>query len=100
MKKNKEMKNLTVSVTYRRGEDKRNYFDIGFPKGQELLSVKEATMILAAGMSMLIKAGHKNGDIKDYEMMEHVIDYMKSEFVSTESFEDATIQPNTLKSES
>ena len=93
------MKNLTVAVSWRRGEDKINYFDIEFPKNQELLSVKEATMILAAGMSMLIKAGHKNGDIKDYEMMEHVIDYMKSEFVSTESFEDATIQPNTLRSE-
>ena len=93
------MDKLTVAVSYRRGEDKKNYFDIEFPKDQELLSVKEATMILAAGMSMLIKAGHKNGDIKDYEMMEHVIDYMKSEFVSTESFEDATIQPNTLRSE-
>ena len=46
---------------------------------------------------MLIKAGHKRGDIKDYEMLEYVIDYMKSEFVSTESFEDATIQPNTIK---
>ena len=93
------MDKLTVAVSYRRGEDKKNYFDIEFPKNQELLSVREATMILAAGMSMLIKAGHKNGDIKDYEMMEHVIDYMKSEFVSTESFEDATIQPNTLRSE-
>lgn len=93
------MDKLTVAVSWRRGEDKINYFDIEFPKNQELLSVKEATMILAAGMSMLIKAGHKNGDIKDYEMIKHVIDYMKSEFVSTESFEDATIQPNTLRDE-
>jgi len=91
------MNELTVAVTFRRGEDKRNYFDIGFPKEQESLSVKESTMLLAAGMSMLIKAGHKRGDFKDYEMFEHVIDYMKSEFVSTESFEDATIHPNTMK---
>jgi len=93
------MDSLTVGVTWRR-EDKRNYFDIGFPKDQELLSVKQTIMMLAACMSLLMKAGHKRGDFKDYEMMEHVIDYMKSEFVSTESFEDATIQPNTLKSES
>ena len=92
------MESLTVGVTWRR-ENKRNYFDIKFPKEQELLSVKESIMMLAAGMSMLIKAGHKRGDFKDYEMFEHVIDYMKSEFVSTESFEDATIQPNTIKSE-
>jgi hypothetical protein len=93
------MNELTVAVTWRR-KDKTNYFDIKFPKDQELLSVKESIMMLAAGMSMLIKAGHKRGDFKDYEMFEHVIDYMKSEFVSTDSFEDATIQPNTLKSES
>ena len=87
---------LTIAVTWRR-ENERNYFDIKFPKDQELLSVKESTMILAAGMSLLMKAGHKRGDFKDYEMFEHVIDYLKSEFVSTESFEDATIQPNTIK---
>lgn len=92
------MESLTVGVTWRR-EDKRNYFVIGFPKDQELLSVKESIMMLAAGMSLLMKAGHKRGDFKDYEMFEHVIDYLKSEFVSTESFEDATIQPNTIKSE-
>ena len=92
------MNELTIGVTWRR-ENKRNYFDIKFPKDQELLSVKESTMMLAAGMSLLIKAGHKRGDFTDYEMFEHVIDYLKSEFVSTESFEDATIQPNTIKSE-
>ena len=92
------MNELTVVVTWRR-ENKTNYFDIKYPKDQELLTVKESIMMLAAGMSMLIKAGHKRGDFKDYEMFEHVIDYMKSEFVSTESFEDTTIQPNTLKSE-
>jgi hypothetical protein len=90
------MDGLTIGVTWRREND-RNYFDIGFPKDQEVLSVKESTMMLAAGMSLLMKAGHKNGDFKDYEMMEHVINYMKSEFVSTESFEDVTIHPNTFK---
>jgi len=90
------MNELTVAVTWRR-ENKRNYFDIKFPKDQELLSIKESTMMLAAGMSLLMKAGHKRGDFKDYEMFEHVIEYLKSEFVSTENFEDATVQPNTFK---
>ena len=92
------MDSLTIGVTWRR-ENKRNYFDIGFPKDQELLTVKESIMMLAAGMSLLMKAGHKRGDFKDYEMFEHVIDYLKSEFVSTDSFEDATIQPNTIKND-
>lgn len=93
------MDKLTVAVSYRRGEDKRSYFDIEFPKNQELLSVREATMILASGISLLIKAGHKKGDVKDYEILEMIVGYLNSEFVSTESFEDATIQPNTLRSE-
>jgi hypothetical protein len=93
------MENLTVAVTFRRGENKRNYIDIGFPKEQELLSVKESIMILASGMSLLMKAGHKRGDFKDYEMMKHVVNYLNSEFVSTESFEDATIHPNTIRHE-
>jgi hypothetical protein len=92
------MNELTVAVTWRR-ENKRNYFDIKFPKDQELLSVKESIMMMAAGMSLLVKAGHKREDFKDYEMLETVIGYLNNEFVSTDSFEDATIYPNTLKSE-
>jgi hypothetical protein len=92
------MNELTVAVTWRR-ENKRNYFDIKFPKDQELLSVKESIMMMAAGMSLLVKAGHKREDFKDYEMLETVIGYLNNEFVSTDSFEDATIHPNTLKSE-
>ena len=34
------MNELTVAVTWRR-EDRTNYFDIKFPKDQELLSVRE-----------------------------------------------------------
>ena len=90
------MKNKRVEVSWRR-EDERNYFDIRLPKEQELLTVTEMTMMLAAGMSLLIKAGHKKGDFKDYEMVEHVIDYMKSEFVSTDSFEDAIFKLNTIR---
>jgi hypothetical protein len=55
--------------------------------------------MLAAGISLLIKAGHKQEDFKDYEMLEKVIGYLNNEFVSTDSFEDATIHPNTIKSE-
>jgi hypothetical protein len=91
------MNELTVIVTHRIGEDRRSYFDIKFPSDQEKITITHTTMMLAAGISLLVKAGHKLGDFKDYEMLEHVIDYMKSEFISTDSFEDATIQPNTMK---
>jgi hypothetical protein len=53
--------------------------------------------MLAAGISLLVKAGHKKGDIEDYKLIEKVVEYLNNEFVSTDSFEDATIHPNTMK---
>jgi hypothetical protein len=90
------MSEISVIVVNKR-IDNRNYIDIKFPTGQELVGVEYTTMTLAAGISLLIKAGHKRGDVKDYELLEKVIEYMRSEFVSTDSFEDSYIHPGTLK---
>jgi hypothetical protein len=91
------MNELTVIVTHRIGEDRRSYFDIKFPSDQEKLTITHTTMMLAAGISLLVKAGHKKGDIEDYKLIEKVVEYLNNEFVSTDSFEDATIHPNTIK---
>jgi hypothetical protein len=88
---------LTVVVTHRIGEDRRSYFDIKFPSEQEKLTITHTTMMLAAGISLLVKAGHKKGEVEDYKLIEKVIEYLNNEFVSTDSFEDATIHPNTMK---
>jgi hypothetical protein len=88
---------LTVVVTHRIGEDRRSYFDIKFPSDQEKLTITHTTMMLAAGISLLVKAGHKKGEVEDYKLIEKVIEYLNNEFVSTDSFEDATIHPNTMK---
>jgi hypothetical protein len=90
---------LTVVVTHRIGEDRRSYFDIKFPSDQEKLTITQTTMMLAAGISLLVKAGHKKGDVEDYKLIEKVVEYLNSEFISTDSFEDATIHPNTIKRE-
>ena len=91
------MNELTVIVTHRIDEDRRSYFDIKFPSDQEKLTITHTTMMLAAGISLLVKAGHKKGDIEDYKLIEKVVEYLNNEFVSTDSFEDATIHPNTIK---
>lgn len=90
------MDSVKIEVTHKIN-DGVSYFDIGFPKSQKQISIKYSSLILAAGISLLIKAGNKSGDIKDYELLGEVIDYLKSEFVSTKSFEDAKILPNTFK---
>lgn len=91
------MNELTVIVTHRIGEDRRSYFDIKFPSDQEKLTITHTTMMLAAGISLLVKAGHKKGEVEDYKLIEKVVEYLNNEFVSTDSFEDATIHPNTMK---
>jgi hypothetical protein len=91
------MDEASITIKYKRGNDGRAYFDIQVPKDQRGLGVEDSTMILSAGISLLIKAGHKRGDVKDYELLEKVIEYMRSEFVSTDSFEDSYIHPGTLK---
>jgi hypothetical protein len=93
------MNELTVIVTHRIGEDRRSYFDIKYPSDQEKLTITHTTMMLAAGISLLVKAGHKRGDFEDYKLIEKVVEYLNSEFISTDSFEDAITHPNTIKRE-
>ena len=93
------MDEASITIKYKRGNDGRAYFDIQVPKDQRGLGVEDSTMILSAGISLLIKAGHNRGDIKDYELLERVITYLQSEFISNDSFKDLYIHPNTLKNE-
>jgi len=90
------MSELSVIVSHNSGEDGRHYFDIKFPTDQPKIGVDAATMILAGGIALLIKAGHNRGDIKDHELLERVVTYLQSEFVSNDSFKDFYIHPNTI----
>lgn len=90
------MSELSVIVSHNRGEDGRNYFDIKFPTDQPKIGVETTTMLLAGGIALLIKAGHNRGDIKDHELLEKVVTYLQSEFISNDSFKDVVIHPNTI----
>jgi hypothetical protein len=90
------MSELSVIVSHNRGEDGRNYFDIKFPSNQDKIGIEASTMILAGGIALLIKAGHNRGDIKDHELLDWVVTYLQSEFISNDSFKDAVIHPNTI----
>lgn len=93
------MDKASIIINYKRGEDGRAYFDIQVPKDQRGLGVEDSSMMLSAGIALLIKAGHNRGDIKDHELLEKVITYLQSEFISNDSFNDAFILPKTLKNE-
>jgi len=93
------MNKASITVNYKLGDDGRAYFDIQVPKDQRGLGVDASTMMLSAAIALLIKAGHNRGDIKDHELLDKVVTYLESEFISNDSFNDATIHPNTIKSE-
>ena len=91
------MSELSVIVSHNINDDGRHHFDIGFPSQQPKMGVESATMILAGGIALLIKAGHQQGQIKDHELLERVVTYLQSEFVSNDSFKDCIVQPGTLE---
>ena len=90
------MNKASITVNYKLGDDGRAYFDIQVPKDQRGLGVDASTMMLSAAIALLIKAGHNRGDIKDHELLEKVVTYLQSEFISNDSFNDAIIHSKTI----
>lgn len=60
---------------------------IGIPPNQQVLSEETQLRILTSGIGLIIKA--KRTDKKDFELIEMVIEQLKDEFKSIDSFHDA-----------
>ena len=79
---------LTVSV---KPNDGNVSVLITYPPEQRKLSLLEMSQILTGGISLIIKlAGNEDEDVKDYEIMERVIKQLNEDFISTQSYDDAT----------
>ena len=74
----------------------RSNISIGYPNGQELLTVKESSHILAGAISLLIKSSSKGDKFKDYEIIREVVDHLNSEFVNSDSFSDLYVSPKVV----
>ena len=78
-----------IRVICTKREDGRMNIDIAFPKEQLPITHKSSAMMLASGINLLVRSCSQiDSELKDYELLEEVIDYMKSEFVSTDSYND------------
>jgi hypothetical protein len=81
---------LTLTVTIKPNDDKVAVI-ITYPEEQEKLSLLEMSQILTGGISLIVKlANNDKEDVKDYEIMERVIKQLNEDFISIQSFEDAT----------
>jgi len=68
---------------------KKYNISIAMPKDQAIMSVKEITHTLIGSVSMMIKScEHNEVGIKDYELLEEVIEHLNSEFGSIKSYND------------
>ena len=81
---------LTLTVTIKPNDDKVAVI-ITYPEEQQKLSLLEMSQILTGGISLIVKLANNNKeDVKDYEIMERVIKQLNEDFISIQSFEDAT----------
>lgn len=81
---------LTLTVTIKPNDNKVAVI-ITYPEEQEKLSLLEMSQILTGGISLIVKlANNDKEDVKDYEIMERVIKQLNEDFISIQSFEDAT----------
>jgi hypothetical protein len=81
---------LTLTVTIKPNDGKVAVI-ITYPEEQQKLSLLDMSQILTGGISLIVKlANNDKEDVKDYEIMERVIKQLNEDFISTQSFEDAT----------
>jgi hypothetical protein len=81
---------LSLTITIKPNDDKVAVI-ITYPEEQQKLSLLEMSQILTGGISLIVKLANNNKeDVKDYEIMERVIKQLNEDFISTQSFEDAT----------
>lgn len=85
------MRDISLTITVKEQPDGRAGVVLGYPENQERLSVSDMARILASGISLCVKLAPEDGTVKDYELMQEVIDYLNNEFISLESFSDATL---------
>jgi hypothetical protein len=81
---------LSLTITIKPNDDKVAVI-ITYPEEQQKLSLLDMSQILTGGISLIVKlANNDKEDVKDYEIMERVIKQLNEDFISTQSFEDAT----------
>jgi hypothetical protein len=85
---------LAVIVTVTLGDNGRSIVEIGFLPNQRKLSIKEYCHILAGGISLLIKSSSQGDGEEDYKIMKDVIDQLHDDFISNDSYKDATFIKN------
>ena len=78
--------------------DNRSLIEIKFVPDERQLTVKETAHVLIGAVSLLIRSCTKEGStITESQLMSEVIEHLNQEYISIDSFEDLTIDIDSLK---
>lgn len=79
-------------------KDGRVYLTIGYPSEQGRLPLRQTATILTGGLSTLIKGcTYDDAEVKDYELIEQVVDQLSAEFADVDAFSDVKINKDLLE---
>jgi hypothetical protein len=80
----------SLIIGYEVREDGRMYLDLKSNKG--LTEYSELLTVTVAALSMMIRMAGEKGHKTEGEVIESVINHLKSEFINSDSFKDLKIK--------
>jgi hypothetical protein len=80
----KENYRVVVDMTIEHG---RAHFNLSYPKEQHTLNLSQIRSILSGAVALTIR-----GSENEPQAMKEVINYLEYEFISTDSFDDISIE--------
>lgn len=77
-------------------ETKKTNVEVVYPSDQSLVALPHQVFGLASGIALIIRSVGDVSDeltlgLKDFELMESVMDYLQHEFVNNDSFKDRVV---------
>jgi len=88
---------VTVSVVEDRFVDDKVNILISYPKSQPKMPIQQSCHALVAGINVMIKGcSHNDLGIKDHELLDEVIEHLKSEFIDAKSFDDVMVNDDVV----
>jgi|APCry1669189000_1035189.scaffolds.fasta_scaffold01823_6 hypothetical protein len=81
-------------------KNNRSVVNIKFPANQKNMTLPDTIKVLSSGVALLIRGATKeNCGMTDYELMNEVISYLNSEFVSSTNFNDVKVYKKAFGNE-
>jgi len=87
----------SVTVNVEGVGEKFNVY-VSYPKSQPRMPLRQSCHALVAGINVIIRGCAQNDlGIKDHELLDEVIEHLRSEFIGVESLEDVMVDESVVE---